>query len=106
MPRQRWTDYAQLIFAEVFLAGMAFWILLAFFDSLAVWGTFLWFVGYVAIGVYVATADQPADPNLRLPPSLEVAFHGFRNEKGLGITGAALFLGMILLMVVILLTLT
>jgi hypothetical protein len=112
MPRRRWSDFAQLIAAAVFLAILAFLTVVALFVEPVRWLAFLWFLGYCALMLYVNAADEPADPNTRLPPRLEVAFRGgwvglgldWEPEKGRGVVVAAICLGMIFMLVAFLFT--
>ena len=110
MPRRRWSDFAQLIAAAVFLAILAFLTVVALFVEPVRWLVPLWFIGYCAIMLYVNAADEPADPNTRLPARLEVAFRGgwvglgvdWEPEKGRGVVAAAICLGLIFMLVVFL----
>ena len=104
MSRQRATDFALQILAVAFLAGMVVLAPLALFvDPLnAFWvGVILW-IAYAAIGIRAVTADQPADPNNPMSWGLDVAFHGWGDAKGLGVTAIALFICTVLLLVIFL----
>ena len=80
------------------------WFPLALFvDPLnAFWvGVILW-IAYAAIGIRAVTVDQPADPNNPMSWGLDVAFHGWGDAKGLGVTAIALFICTVLLLVILL----
>lgn len=105
MSRQRATDTALLTLALGFLSGMVILVLLALFvDPGTAFGVGVAFwIGYAFIGYRAVTADQPADPNPPVPwHGLDVAFHGWGDAKGLGMTVAAWFVGTLLLLVILL----
>ena len=100
MQWRRPTDQVLLRLAVAYLIAILLMVILAIFVS-AWWvlAATAVFIGYGAFMLRVTLADKTAYPNDRLPWRLEVLFHGFTDQKGLGITFVAWFIGLLALLV-------
>jgi hypothetical protein len=99
-------DISLLTLAGGFLSVMVILVPLAVFaDPVTAFGVgVVFWIGYSVIAYRAVTADQPADPNPRLPwEGLDAVFDDWWGDaKGLNMTVAALCIGTVLLFVMLL----